>query len=150
MRNPLNARILRQLKANRKIYLALFIMLTVVIGFTSGLFVANNSMEAAAKSSFTDHNIENGHFELEDEIGGLRDDISAAGITLYDQYYKDFSEDKDRDGTEDAVIRVFTVRDEVNLASLLDGRMPQSSGEIVIDRMHADNTGIKTGDKCWR
>ena len=146
MRNPLNARILRQLKANRKIYLALFIMLTVVIGFTSGLFVANNSMEAAAKSSFTDHNIENGHFELEDEIGGLRDDISAAGITLYDQYYKDFSEDKDRDGTEDAVIRVFTVRDEVNLASLLDGRMPQSSGEIVIDRMHADNTGIKTGD----
>ena len=44
MKNPLNARIFRQLKANGKIYLALFIMLTVVIGFTSGLFVANGSM----------------------------------------------------------------------------------------------------------
>ena len=146
MKNPLNVRIFRQVRANGKIYAALFIMLTVVIGFTSGLFVANDSMETAAKNAFTDYNIESGHFELEDEIGDLRDKINTEGITVYDQYYKDLSEDIGSDGTENAVIRVFAVRDTVNKASLLDGRMPQDKGEIVIDRMHADNTGIKTGD----
>ena len=146
MKNPLNVRIFRQIKANGKTYLALFIMLTVVIGFTSGLFVANGSMESAAHNAFTDYNIENGHFELEDDIGDLRDKISDVGITLYDQYYKDFSEDIGSDGTEDATIRFFAVRDAVNRASLLYGRMPEQTGEIVIDRMHADNTGIKTGD----
>ena len=146
MKNPLNVRIFRQMKANGKTYLALFIMLTVVIGFTSGLFVANGSMETAAHNAFTDYNIENGHFELEEEIGELRDKISDLGITLFDQYYQELSEDIGSDGTEDATIRVFAVRDVVNRASLLDGRMPEQKGEIVIDRMHADNTGIKTGD----
>ena len=60
MKNPLNTRIFRQLKANAKIYFALFVMLTVVIGFISGLFVANGSMEAAAANAFTDYNIESG------------------------------------------------------------------------------------------
>ena len=146
MKNPLNTRIFRQLRANVMIYTALFVMLTVVIGFISGLFVANGSMEAAAANAFTDYNIENGHFELEDEIGDLREKINTEGITVYDQYYKELSEDIGNDGTEDAVVRVFTVRDEVNRASLMDGRMPQEKGEIVIDRMHADNIGIKTGD----
>lgn len=146
MKNPLNTRIFRQLKANVMIYSALFLMLTVVIGFISGLFVANGSMESAAANAFTDYNIESGHFELEDEIGDLREKIESEGITVYDQYYKELSEDIGNDGTEDAAVRVFIVRDKVNMASLMDGRMPKEKGEIVIDRMHADNTGIKTGD----
>ena len=146
MRNPLNSRIFRQLRSNAKIYLALFVMLTVVIGFISGLYVANGSMETAAANAFEEYNIEDGHFELENEIGTLREKMESNGITIYDQDYKELSEDIDSDGTEDAVIRIFAVRTEVNRVSMLDGRLPEAAGEIAIDRMHADNVGIKTGD----
>ena len=40
----------------------------------------------------------------------------------------------------------FKKNDEVNLASVLDGRLPENKNEIAIDRMHADNAGIKVGD----
>lgn len=32
------------------------------------------------------------------------------------------------------------------MASVLDGRLPENKNEIAIDRMHADNVGIKVGD----
>ena len=36
--------------------------------------------------------------------------------------------------------------DDVNLACMLDGTFPEKNDEIAIDRMHADNVGIKVGD----
>ena len=147
MRNPLTKRLPREFKSNFKKYLVLFLLLTLTIGFVSGMFVANDSMLISATNAQVIYNVEDGHFELEKEpTDKLLDAISDEGISLYEQYYKDFDEDLDFDGNAEAKIRVFKIRQEVNLACLMYGNMPEKSGEIVIDRMHADNQGIEVGD----
>ena len=35
----------------------------------------------------------------------------------------------------------------MDLACLLDGAFPEKADEIAIDRMHADNVGVKVGDE---
>ena len=147
MKNPLIKRLPREIKSQWKKYMVLFCMLTITIGFVSGMFVANNSMITAIRESYTKYNIEDGHFNLKDEpTDELISYLESEGIKTYRQYYKDFEEDVDLDGNKDAKIRVFKLRDEVNGICLMDGAFPQNENEIVIDRMHADNNGIKTGD----
>lgn len=48
--------------------------------------------------------------------------------------------------TTEGKIRVYPVRKEVDLACVMEGRLPQSKEEIAIDRMHADNVGLGVGD----
>ncbi len=67
-------------------------------------------------------------------------------VTLYENFYRDEEEDYDNDGTSDATVRVFSSAQEVDLASFLEGEAPDADDEIAIDRMHADNTGVKVGD----
>lgn len=147
MRNPLKKRIARELMRDWKKYLALFLLLTVTIGFVSGMFVANDSMETAANEAYEKYNIEDGHFNLRDEAtASLLAAFENEGITVYPQFYKDLDEDYDQDGLRDATIRVFVMREEINRACLMDGEFPQTANEIVIDRMHADNHQISVGD----
>ena len=147
MKNPLLKRLPREIKSQWKKYMVLFLMLTITIGFVSGMYVANGSMLTAIKESYTKYNIEDGHFNLKDkpteELLGL---FEEKGIKTYKQYYKDFNEDYDLDGQKDAKIRVFRLRDDVNGICVMEGTLPQNEDEIVIDRMHADNSGIKVGD----
>ncbi len=147
MRNPLSKRLLRMLKEDWKKYLVLFLLLTVTIGLISGLLVANDSMLIAAEESSEKYNVENGHFETKDRLSEeLYARMEEEGITLYEQFCKELSEDDDKDGTEDATCRVFKIRDVINLACIMEGEMPTSNGEIAIDRMHADNVGVTVGD----
>ena len=67
-------------------------------------------------------------------------------VTLYENFYRNEEEDYDNDGTSDATVRVFSSAQEVDLASFLEGEAPDADDEIAIDRMHADNTGVKVGD----
>ena len=67
-------------------------------------------------------------------------------VTLYENFYRDEEEDYDGDGVKDATVRVFSSAKEVDLASFLEGEAPDADDEIAIDRMHADNTGVKVGD----
>lgn len=43
-------------------------------------------------------------------------------------------------------MRVFAKTDNINLACVLDGRLPENGNEIAVDRMHADNVDMKVGD----
>ena len=67
-------------------------------------------------------------------------------ITVTEHFYRNLSEDFDNDGEEDATVRVFESDAEVDMASFLEGRAPQTEDEIAIDRMHAENVGIGVGD----
>ncbi len=147
MKNPLLKRLPREIKSQWKKYLVLFCMLTLTIGFVSGLFVANNSMISAIKDSYTKYNIEDGHFDLKEEpTEELIGYFESEGIKTYKQYYKDFEEDADLDGQKDAKVRVFKLREDINGICLMEGTFPKNDNEIVIDRMHADNRNIKVGD----
>lgn len=74
-------------------------------------------------------------------------DFQPVPVTVYENFYRNEDEDNNNDGTVDGSVRVYAKTDNINLACLLDGRFPITENEIAIDRMHADNVGVKAGDK---
>ena len=139
--NPLHRRYLRELRGEFGKYAVIFVLLVFTIGLISGFLVADGSMITAYNESFEKYNIEDGNFRTDEEISkSKRRDIEDYGITLYDNFYIE-------KGTGDEnTLRIFRMRDEVNLLCLMKGSFPQKDREIVIDRMYADNNKISVGD----
>ena len=79
-------------------------------------------------------------YELDDK------DFKAHPVTVYENFFRNEDEDYNNDGTLDGTIRVFPQTDYINQACILDGRLPENENEIAIDRMHADNVGVKVRD----
>lgn len=73
-------------------------------------------------------------------------DFKAVPVKVYENFYRNEEEDCDNDGTADGTIRVYAKNEEINLACLMEGKFPEAEDEIAIDRMHADNAGIKVGN----
>ena len=87
--------------------------------------------------------------EAWDEIAeeyDLNSAFEAVPVTICESFYRNEAEDHDNDGTQDATLRLFRSDSPVNRASFLSGRAPENRNEIAIDRMHADNVGVKLGD----
>ena len=213
--NPLGIRVLRELRGEWKKYAVIFIFLTLMIGFVSGMYVANNSMLIATDRVKTEELREDGHFVLKEKADkDLIEDIetgdkvdvrayyvwdsygditeeeyreafrsgnykerlqelydeadrraaedyeNAVGdydlddpyfrpvpVRVFENFNKEADEDIDSDGTRDSGIRVYINRDNIDLYCIMDGRPAETADEIMIDRMHADNRGIKTGDR---
>lgn len=241
IKNPLIKRIPRELTGDWKKYLVVSLFLILMIGFVSGMYVANESMMTAADEGVSKYKLEDGHFELKkkadetllhavetgekadvrqyyideakkkldqkfdgefeekfkkefdeayptahdeayetafdeahdeayekayekawnkilDEIDDkyadaeekyeLNDtDFKATPVHIYENFYRNEEEDHDNDGISDGTVRVFPKTDDINLACLMEGSFPEKETEIAIDRMHADNVGIKVGDE---
>ncbi len=64
IRNPLVKRIPRELLGDWRKYLVVSLFLILIIGFVSGMYVANESMMTAAEKSVSEYKLEDGHFEL--------------------------------------------------------------------------------------
>ncbi|MDO5338106.1 MAG: ABC transporter permease [Eubacteriales bacterium] len=73
-------------------------------------------------------------------------DFRAVRVKVYENFYRNEEEDNNNDGLSDGTIRVYAQTDEVNQACLMEGSFPDAEDEIAIDRMHADNVGVKVGD----
>ncbi len=73
-------------------------------------------------------------------------DFFPVPVKIFEHFYRDVPEDFNNDGEEDANIRVYKSDSEVDMASFNEGRAPENDHEIAIDRMHADNVGVKIGD----
>ena len=140
-RNPLRRRYLRELWGQFGKYAVIFVLLVFTIGLISGFLVADGSMIIAYKESFEKYNIEDGNFRTDEEISrSNRRDIEEYGITLYDNFYIE-------KGTgEENTLRIFQDREQVNLLCLMKGQALQKPGDMVLDRMYADNNDISVGD----
>ena len=67
-------------------------------------------------------------------------------VTICANFYHNEPEDHNNDGEEDGTVRIFRSDSTVDMASFIEGRAPETSSEIAIDRMHADNVGVTIGD----
>ena len=72
--------------------------------------------------------------------------FDAVPVNIYELFYKNADEHIAGNDGYEGKIRVYGERHEVDLFDLLSGRAPENDREIIIDRMHADNAGIKIGD----
>ncbi|MBQ3281318.1 MAG: FtsX-like permease family protein [Eubacterium sp.] len=146
MRDPMIKRIPREIRHDMGKYIALFLFLTVMIGFISGFIIGDESLKARYDSSFNDFNVEDGHFVLEKEASErIIDRVTDAGVTVYPLFYKEekISAEGDADGDE---IRIFKVRTEVDLTDMWSGKEPEKPDEIAVDRLYAENNHLKAGD----
>jgi len=146
MRDPMMKRIPRALKRDIGKYIALFLFLTLVIGFISGFIVGDESLKARYDTSFSEFNIEDGHFVLEKKASPrLVKKVENVGVKLYPLFYKE--ETIEGKGPCDGdTIRVYEMRTKVNLSALWEGRDPDKTDEIAVDRLYAENNGIEIGD----
>ena len=164
--NPLIKQIPKELIGDWKKYLIVFAFLVLTIGFVSGMYVANESMMKAADESVTKYEREDGHFEWREKAdsdlikdvesgeqvdmsaitGKEEEDASDVPVIIYENFFRNEKEDNNNDGKNDGTVRVFAKTDNINLACVLDGRLPENENEIAVDRMHADNVDMKVGD----
>lgn len=141
MKNPLNKRLLRELRSDSGKYVVIFLLMVLTIGIVSGFLVADNSMILAYQESFEKYQIEDGHFSVLYPLNQERRELVAStGVSLYRNFYVDQKLDTG------STLRLFAMRDQVNLACLMEGSFPEAPGEIAIDRMYADNNHLHVGD----
>ena len=152
MKNPLNRRLLRELKGEFGKYLVILILLIATIGFVSGFLVADGSMLTAYNESFVKFNIEDGHFTVVKQMNkAQKKNIEALGIRIYDLFYVE-----EPLTSNESTLRIFADRKDVDKVCLMEGSMPEKTDEIAIDRMYADNNSLKVGDviaskdQSWR
>ena len=144
MKNPLNKRLLRDLRDDLGKYIVIFVLLVLTIGFVSGFLVADNSMILAYKESFSKYNIEDGNFRTQKKMNkAQKKSVESLGIKVYENYYRDTPL------TNGSTLRIFAQRTEVNRVCLMEGEFPSAPGEIAVDRMYADNNGLKVGDVIY-
>ena len=140
-KNPLNNRFLRDLRDDLGKYVVIALLMIFTIGFVSGFLVADGSMVKAYNESFTKYNVEDGNFRLQKKMNKAQwKSVEGLGLYLYELFYREFELDNG------STLRVFQNRDQVDLVCLMEGEFPQKPGEIAIDRMYADNNGLKVGD----
>lgn len=90
--------------------------------------------------------IEEKYADAEEKYDLNDSDFQTVSVTVYENFYRNEEEDHDGDGKADGTVRVYAKTEDVNLASLYTGAFPETDDEIAIDRMHADNVGVKVGD----
>lgn len=142
MKNPLNKRLLRELKSEIGKYIVLFLFLAGMISIVSGFLVANRSMIITYDESFDKYNIEDGNFELYAQANdALLERLNGEKLTVYPNFYLE------RETAQvDSTLRIFVNREQVDKVCLMEGALPERTDEIAIDRMYADNNSLSVGD----
>ena len=68
IKNPLKKRVIRELLGEWHKYLVIALFLILMIGFISGMYVANNSMLTSAEKKKVEYNLEDGCFEVSKKL----------------------------------------------------------------------------------
>ena len=142
MRNPMNRRYLRELKADFGKYLVIFLFIIMVVSVVSSFLVANAGVAKSYYGSMEKNHIENGHlaFNIRPEDELLESLASKAKIKLYSaDYFEEIN--------NGVTMRVYRMGSEVNLPEVMEGSLPEAVDEIAIDNLHSLKAGIKIGDR---
>ena len=141
-KNPLNRRFIRDLRGDPGKYVVIALLMIFTIGFISGFLVADGSMQQAYNESFTRYNVEDGNFRTQKKMNKAQwKSVEALGLSLYELFYREVSLEGG------STLRIFQNRDQVDLVCLMEGEFPDAPGEIAVDRMYAENNGLRVGDR---
>ncbi|MDD7294091.1 MAG: ABC transporter permease [Oscillospiraceae bacterium] len=142
MKNPLDKRILREIKGEAGKNIVIFLFMTALIAIVSGFLIAGESLKTAYDQSFEKYNVEDGNFELAEKADSeCIGSIESEDVTLFENFYVEENTDD-----FDSTLRIFADRKDVNKVCLLSGEMPESENEIALDRLYAKNNDLSIGD----
>ena len=165
MRNPMNRRLPRELKADFGKYLVIFLFITMVVSVVSGFLVANDGIAKAYKRNLSENAVEDGHLSFnvrpDDELLAAVEQKAKLKFSRADFFeeYVGSANDGDASTASGALnggeekesrttLRVYRAS-EVNIPEVMEGRLPQAAGEIALDNLHSHIADIKVGDRIY-
>ncbi|MCR5728478.1 MAG: ABC transporter permease [Lachnospiraceae bacterium] len=142
MKNPMNKRLFRELKADLGKYLVIFLFIAMVVSVVSSFLVANSGVKKAYTKLLENNKVEDGHLNFnlvpgDDVISVLEE---KGGLKLYRADF--FEESLNDKGT----LRVYYLNEDVNIPEVTSGRLPENDSEIALDNLHSLHMDIKVGD----
>ena len=144
MRSKLKVSSFREIKSTFGRFFAIMAIIALGVGFFSGVKITTPAMVNTVGGFMNDHELFDYRIVStlgweEDDVAALkeREDVRAAeGAYALDLLVND----KDKN---ELVFKTHSLTDGVNVPEILEGRMPQNNGEVLID----GKTSFKVGDK---
>ncbi|MBE6050203.1 MAG: ABC transporter permease [Clostridium sp.] len=141
MKNPLNKRLLRDLKHNKGRYIAISIMLIVIISSLSGFLATADSVMKSFKNNRVECKVEDGLFKTNSKITQeIKEGLLSLGVQVYENFYTN------QDILTESKIRIYKDREKINLATIMEGSAPKNKNEIMLERLFAENNKLNVGD----
>lgn len=141
MQRILTRRAGRELRANAVRYLALAFMLILSMYIIVSLVGAADTIIEGGAIHAAAHNVEDGQFTVfvplsDEEFSG----IEARGAELQETFYLDYALE------DHSVLRLFKVREKLDLLEIYRGELPQRDDEVALERRYCEVKGILPGD----
>ena len=141
MQRILMRRAARDLRANAVRYLALAFMLILSMYIIISLVGAADTIIIGGARHNAEHNIEDGQFTVFVPLSGdTVAEIERKGVEMEAAFYLDYTAE---DGS---VLRLFKPRERIDLVELYRGSLPESDGQVVLERRYCEVKGIAPGD----
>lgn len=141
MRGILRKKLLRDLGKAWPRYLALGLMILLSMYLIISLIGAADTIIIGSARLAEANRVEDGQFTTfvplsAAELAALR----GQGVTVEPMFFRDYALD---DGS---VLRVFRLRQEIDLEQLEVGALPESDGEILLEKRYCEEKGLGPGD----
>lgn len=147
----LRKNIFREIWQTKSRFISILAIIALSIGFFSGIKAAAPSLIQTADDYFTDNNLMD--FRLVSTVGFDDDDISAIEnaddvLQVMPSYMADVITSIDN---HDSVVRIHSVPESeigtpINKLNVVEGRLPQNSGECVIENSTLSYGSLDIGD----
>ena len=147
MRNVLFRRIPREYKKDIVKFLILHFCLIGIVSIISGYIAGTGAVQRSYEKVVETSNIEDGHFityfkENESTLSKLENETNTK--IVYQGFYND--EIIEGKNTKHEV-RIYAERNEINLPTVIKGRLPESLNEILINELYAKTNKIQLNEQ---
>lgn len=152
MASPLRKRFPREMRNNLGKYLGIFLLMSVTIALTSGFLTAAHSISVIIDDIPTTYHVEDGRFTTAFEATDAQLDAArgaaedAGGIDMFANWSIDADCAAESNDGRDCTLRTYAHRTDVDLAAYAEGRVPEAADEVAVDRVFAQNNGVRVGD----
>ena len=141
MQRVLRKRVIRDLKKNFLRYLALGLMIAMGIFLVVTIVGNGETLTKGTEDMAVETNLEDGEFEVFVPLSkSNKKVISDMGIDLEEHFFFDLQLE---DGS---TVRIFRIRDRIDKLHYIDGAVPHSDKEIVIEKKYAEEHSLACGD----
>ena len=141
MKNPLNKRFKRDIRVHAGRYAAILIIFIVMVTIISSFLVVAKGVSISYENDHRKNCVEDGQFTSKISVPDNRiAEVEALGVAVFSQFYSDM------EVSSEQTLRLYQPRTDSNIPSIWEGVMPESSNQIAIDRLFAQNHSLSVGD----
>jgi len=141
MKNVLKKRLPRFFKKNIAIYGGIALFIILMTSLAGAYLVGNQGIRAAFNDTKETNRLEDGFFVISSPM-----DKSELCNLLGDSLELEYQPYVDLPSSDESEVRVFRMRQSIDIPFVLEGGLPDSNNEIALDRLYAEAHDLKLGD----